>query len=71
MLERIYSRVEYIGRKREFGKHTRSDQRIQERISLRHGRYSKTRMQKRNIQKRRIARKVHGKKTIQIVRQEI
>ena len=37
----------------------------------RHRRYDKTRTQGRNVQKRRIAREIYGKKTIWIVRQEI
>ena len=38
---------------------------------VRQGRCSKTRMRERDIQKRRIARKIHSKKTIQMVRQEV
>jgi len=38
---------------------------------MRHGRCDKTRTKGRNIQKRRIAGKIYGKKAIQIVRQEI
>jgi len=37
----------------------------------RHRRYGKTRTQGRNVQKGRIARKIYGKKTIWMVRQEI
>jgi len=49
MLEKIHSRVRYLGRKREFGKHERSDQRIREGILVRYRRHNKTRMQGRNI----------------------
>jgi len=35
---------------------------------VRHGRYLKTRTEKRDIQKRRITRKVYGKKAIWIAR---
>jgi len=38
---------------------------------LRHGEYSKTRTQRKNVQKRRIARKVYGKKIVWMVRQTI
>jgi len=44
MLERIYGRIRYIGEKREFGKCTKSNQGIQERISLRHRRCGKIKM---------------------------
>jgi len=71
MLERIYGRVRYIGRKREFGECTRSNQRIQERILLRHRRCGKIRTQRRNVQKKRIARKVYNKKIVWMVRQMI
>jgi len=43
MLERIYSGVRHIERKEEFKECTRSDQRIQKGISMRHRRRSKTR----------------------------
>jgi len=49
MLKKIYGRVQYLGRKEEFKKCKRNDQRIQEGISIRYGRRSETRMQERNI----------------------
>jgi len=48
-LEGIYGRVRYLGRKREFGKYKRSNQRIREGILVRYGRYSKTKTQGKNI----------------------
>jgi len=42
MLEGIYDRIQYLGRKGEFEECPRSNRRIQARISARHGRYSKT-----------------------------
>jgi len=38
---------------------------------VRSGRCGKTRTQRRNVQKERIARKIYGKKTIWMVRQKI
>ena len=38
---------------------------------MRSGRCGKTRTQRRNVQKERIARKIYGKKTIWMVRQKI
>jgi len=38
MMERIYSRVKHMGRKREFGECKRSSQRVREGISMRYGR---------------------------------
>jgi len=49
MLERIHSRVEYLEREVEFEECKRSDQRIQERISVRHKRCGKIEMQGRNV----------------------
>ena len=43
MLERIYSRIRYLGGEREFGECKESDQRIQERVLTRPGRCNKTR----------------------------
>jgi len=44
MLEGIYNEVRYLGRKREFGKHKRSNSRIQEEILKRYRRCGKTRI---------------------------
>jgi len=71
MLERIHSRVRYLGRRREFGKRERSDQRIQEGISTGYEKCGKTRMQRRNIQKRRVAGKIYGKEIIWMVGQKV
>jgi len=71
MLKEIYGKVRYLGRKREFKKCKESNSRIQEGISARHGRCSKTRMQGRNVQKGRITREIHGKKIIWMVRQMV
>jgi len=49
MLEGIYSGVWYLGRKEEFEECTGSNWRIQKRISVRSGRYSKTRIWRRNL----------------------
>jgi len=71
MLERIYSRIRYLGRKGEFRECKRSDQRIQKGISERHGRCSVARAQRRNILTGRTTREVHGKDAIWMVRQAI
>jgi len=63
-MERIYSRVGHLGRKGEFRKHERSDQRIRERILAGHGRRSATRTRGNDVQVRRITRKVHGEDVI-------
>jgi len=43
MMERIHSRVRYLGRKGEFRERKRSDQRIQERVSMRYERHGTVR----------------------------
>jgi len=42
MLEGIYSRIRYLGRKREFEEYKRSNSRIQERVLTRPRRCGKT-----------------------------
>jgi len=49
MLERVYSRVGHLGRKKEFEEHKGSNQRIQERVLTRPRRCSKTRTERRSI----------------------
>jgi len=71
MLERIHGRVRYLGRKEEFRECKRSNSRIQERVSVRHGRHGTTRVQRGNILTGRIARKIYSKETIRVVRQAI
>jgi len=57
-----------LGRWREFREHKRGNQRIRKRVLTRHGRYSATRARRSNIQMRRVARKIHDKNVIWIVR---
>jgi len=64
MLERIYSRIQYLGRKGEFRECKRSNQRIQKRISERHRRRSMARARRRNIPTGRTTREVHGENAI-------
>ena len=64
IVERVYSRIQYLERKEKLGKCKKSSWGIQERILVRHRGCSKTRTEKRNIQKRRITRKVYGEKII-------
>ena len=71
MLERIHGGVRYLGRKREFREHKRSNSRIQERVSARHGRRGITRAWRGNIPIGRITRKIYSKETIWVVRQAI
>jgi len=71
MLERIYGRIGHLGRKGEFEKCQRSNQKIQEGISVRHERCGKTRTQRRNILKGRISGKIYDKEIIRVVRQVI
>jgi len=68
MLERVYSRVGHLGRKKEFEEHKGSNQRIQEWVLTRPRRCSKTRTERRSIWEGRIAREVYSKKTIWVVR---
>jgi len=49
-MERIYGRVGYLGRQREFREHKRSDRRIREEVPARHGRCGTARMQGNNVQ---------------------
>jgi len=67
-LERIYSGIRYLGRKREFEEHTGGNQKIQKGISAGHGRYGIARVRRRNIPMGRIAGKIHSKETIWVVR---
>jgi len=67
MMERVYSRVQYLGRKKESQECKRSDQRIREGIPARYERCSETRMQGRNISKGRAAREIYGKEIIWVV----
>jgi len=71
MLEGIHGGVKYMGRKGEFGECKRGNQRIQKGILIRYRRCGKTRMQGRNVQKRRVARKIYGKEIIWIVGQKV
>ena len=48
-VERIYSRVWYLGKKREFRKHKRGDWRIWERISARYKRSKSAKKKEKNI----------------------
>jgi len=68
MLEKIYSRIKYLEKKKKFKECKRSDQRIWERVLTRSRRCNKTRIRKRSIWKGRITRKVYSKKTTWIVR---
>jgi len=63
-MERIYGRVRYLGRKREFEERKRGDQRIRKGISARYGRCGMTRMRGDDIQTRGVARKIHSKNAI-------
>jgi len=49
-MERIYSRIRYLGGKRKLRKYERGGQRIQERISVRYGRHETARKRERNYQ---------------------
>jgi len=49
MLERVYSEVRYLGRKKEFKEHKGSNRRIQERVLTRPRRYGKTRIRRKSI----------------------
>jgi len=71
MLERIYSRIGYMGKKGEFEECTRSNQRIRERVSMGYGRCGATRAQKRDVPTRRTTREVYGEEVVQMVRQAI
>ena len=53
MVERIYSRVEYLGRDREHGKYKESSWRVWERVSARYERCLKRRkcLEEKNYQK--------------------
>jgi len=70
-LERIYNRDRYLERKGEFKECKRSDRRIQEKVLARHGRHGTVRAQRRNVPMGRIARKIHGKEIIWMVRQTV
>jgi len=69
-MERIYGRVGYLGRKGELREHQRSNQRIRERVSARHGRCGVTRTRN-NVQVWRTSREVYSEDAIRVVRQEI
>jgi len=71
MMERIYGRVGYLGRKGELRECQRSNRRVRERVSARHGRYGVTRAQRRDVLMKRTPREVHGKDTIWVVGQEV
>jgi len=71
MLERIYSRIQYLGRKREFRECKRSNRRIQKRISERHRRCSVAKARRRNVPTGRTTREVYNKDAMWIVRQAI
>jgi len=64
MLERIYGRIRYLGRKRKFRECERSDRGIRKGISARYGRRGVARMRRNDVQVGRIARKIYGKETI-------
>jgi len=49
MLERVYSKVRYLGRKKEFEEHKGSNRRIQERVLIRPRRHGKTRTRRKSI----------------------
>jgi len=49
MLKGIYSRIRYMGRKRELEECKRSDQRVQKGIPMRYGRCGKIRTRRRNV----------------------
>jgi len=71
MLERIYSGVQYMGRKGEFEECVRSNQRIRERILMRYRRCGVTRVRRRNVPTRRTTRKIYGEKVVWMVRQAV
>jgi len=60
-----------LGRQKEFEERKGSNQRIQKGISARHGRCGITRMQRSDVQARRIAREVYGKDIIRMVGQKV
>jgi len=55
----------------EFRECKRSDQRIQKGKLARHGRCGMARARRRDIPTGRIARKIHGKETVWVVRQAL
>jgi len=64
MMERIYSGVRHMGRKREFGERKRSSQKIREGISTKYRRHGMARAQRRDVLTGRTARKIYSKKAI-------
>ena len=71
MMERIYGRVGYLGRKGEFRERKRSDRKIQERVSARHRRCSTARTRGNDVQAWRTSREVYGEDAIQVVGQTV
>ena len=67
MMEGVYSRIRYLGRKGKSRKCKGSNRGVRKRIQKKHGRYQKTGKRRRNILERGITRKIHGKKIIQMV----
>ena len=71
MMERIYGRVGYLGRKGEFRECKRSDRRIRERVLARHERCGVARTRGNDIQAWRTSREVYSEDTIWVVRQMV
>jgi len=71
MLERIYGRIQYLGRKGEFEECTRGNQRIRERVLMGYGRCGVARARRRNVLMKRTSREVYSEKVVWMVRQAI